>query len=102
MHLFKHCNSQFLQRFMMTLTEVSLMPDELIIKHGDMSRELGFATKGTLIVTDRKGDLVELLSGEGTGPCLTGAVSFFLGVLPPSSRPDFSPQKLHVLKAWRA
>lgn len=80
MHLFNNCNQQFLQRFMMTLTEVSLMPEELIIKHGDMARELCFAVKGTLVVRDSKGSLVELLSGEGTAPCVTGTVSFFLGV----------------------
>ena len=57
------------------------MPDELIIKHGDMARELCFAIKGTLVVRDSKGALVELLSGEGTAPCVTGTVSFFLGTL---------------------
>lgn len=81
MHLFNNCNLQFLQRFMTTLTEVSLMPDERIIKHGDMARELGFAVKGTLVVTDSKGALVELLSGDGTAPCVIGTVSFFLGEL---------------------
>lgn len=57
------------------------MPEEMIVKHGDMARELGFAIKGTLVVSDHKGGLVELLSGEGTAPCATGAVSFFLGML---------------------
>jgi hypothetical protein len=79
MHLFLNCNEQFLSRFMMVLEEVSLMPGECLVKHGDMARELHFAIKGTLVVKDMKGTLVELLTGEGTGPCSVGAVSFFIG-----------------------
>lgn len=29
-----------------------------------MARELSFATKGTLVVQDNKGTLIELISGE--------------------------------------
>jgi hypothetical protein len=57
------------------------MPGEQILQPGDMARELSFAIKGTLVVTDAKGILVELISGEGTSPCIIGAVSFLLGVL---------------------
>lgn len=95
MHLFNNCNLQFLQRFMTTLTEVSLMPDELVIKHGDMARELSFAVKGTLVVTDSKGVLIELLSGDGTAPCVTGAVSFFLGEHLKSAQPPSKSIVLH-------
>lgn len=64
---------------MMMLAEVSLMPGERILQHGDMARELSFATKGTLVVEDPKGVLIELISGEGTSACIVGAVSFLLG-----------------------
>lgn len=70
---------QFLTRFMMLLAEVSLMPGEQLVTAGDMSRELSFATKGTLVVADTKGTLIELISGEGTSACIVGAVSFLLG-----------------------
>eukprot|EP00892_Ulva_mutabilis_P004253 jgi/Ulvmu1/219/UM001_0223.1 len=85
MHLFSACNEQFLQRLMMSLVEVSLMPEEVVINPGDMARELFFAVTGTLVVKDSKGSLVELLSGEGTAPCVTGTVSFLLGVPEPYS-----------------
>lgn len=68
---------------MMSLAEVSLMPEEIVIKQGDLTRQMCFAVKGTLVVRDGKGVLVELLSGEGTAPCVAGTVSFLLGV-PPS------------------
>lgn len=64
---------------MMALVEISLMPEELVIKQGDMARELFFTVKGTLVVRDSKGTLVELLSAEGTAPCVAGTVSFLLG-----------------------
>eukprot|EP00892_Ulva_mutabilis_P004198 jgi/Ulvmu1/214/UM001_0218.1 len=102
MHLFNKCNQQFLQRFMMTLNEVSLMPEELIIKHGDMARALCFAVKGTLVVRDSKGSLVELLSGEGTAPCVTGTVSFFLGVPEPHDVRARQSEDSAVLVATKA
>lgn len=55
------------------------MPNELVIKQGDLARQLCFAIKGTLAVRDGKGHLVEFLTGEGTGPCVAGAISFLLG-----------------------
>jgi hypothetical protein len=64
-HLFAGCNEQFLSRFMLNLVEVFLMPGESILKRGEIARELRFAYKGILVVTDAKGALVELLSGEG-------------------------------------
>lgn len=64
---------------MMLLSEVSLMPGEQLVTAGDMARELSFATKGTLVVADTKGALIELISGEGTSACIVGAVSFLLG-----------------------
>jgi hypothetical protein len=64
-HLFAGCNEQFLSCFMLNLTEVFLMPGESILKHGDIARELAFAYQGVLLVTDAKGTLVELISGEG-------------------------------------
>lgn len=66
---------------MMALVEVSLMPGEVVLRHGDMARELSFAVRGVLVVTDAKGTLIELLSGEGTAPCVVGTVSFFLGAV---------------------
>lgn len=51
-----------------------------ILQQGDMARELSFAIKGTLVVSDNKGTLVDLISGEGTSPCIVGAVSFLLGM----------------------
>lgn len=80
MHLFNTCNEQFLKALMMALVEVSLMPAELVIKQGDLARQLCFAVKGTLVVTDGKGVLIELLSGEGTAPCVAGTISFLLGM----------------------
>jgi hypothetical protein len=81
-HLFGNCDKQFLSALMLVLTEVYLMPGEQVLKCGDMARELSFAKKGTLVVTDRKDLLVELISGEGTSECVVGAVSFFMGMLP--------------------
>ena len=34
-----------------------------ILQQGDMARELSFAIKGTLVVQDNKGTLIELISG---------------------------------------
>jgi hypothetical protein len=79
-HLFGNCDRQFLGGLMLALTEVHLMPAEQVLKCGDMARELSFAKKGTLVVTDRKDVLVELISGEGTSECVVGAVSFFMGM----------------------
>ena len=45
-----------------------------------MARELSFAIKGTLVVSDNKGALIDLISGEGTSPCIVGSVSFLLGM----------------------
>ena len=64
-HLFAGCNDQFLSRLMLSLGEIFLMPGELVLKHGDIARELTFVKKGVLMVTDAKGTLVELISGEG-------------------------------------
>jgi hypothetical protein len=64
-HLFAGCNEQFLSRFMLNLTEVFIMPGESILKHGDIARQLCFAHTGVLVVTDIKGTLIELISGEG-------------------------------------
>lgn len=81
-HVFANCNEQFLARFMTMLAEVSLMPGEQLLQQGDMARQLSFATKGTLVVQDTKGTLIELISGEGTSACIVGAVSFLLGAPP--------------------
>lgn len=79
--LFGGCNDQFLSRFMLHLTEVFLMPGELVLQNGGMARELSFVKKGLCTVKDTKDVLIELISGEGTSPCVIGAVSFFLGML---------------------
>lgn len=87
-HLFGNCDKPFLGSLMLALSEVHLMPGELVLKCGDMARELSFALKGTLVVTDSKDVLIELISGEGTAECVVGAVSFLMGAPLFQSRPD--------------
>lgn len=79
MHLFKGCSEKFIGLLMMALKEVQLMPNEVVVKHGDMARHLSFVSEGTVEVLDAKGGLVELISGGGTAPCAVGALSFLLG-----------------------
>jgi hypothetical protein len=65
LYLFAGCNEQFLSRFMLNLAEIFVMPGESIVKHGEIARQLGFVRTGVLVVTDAKGTLIELISGEG-------------------------------------
>ena len=81
MHLFKGCSDKFTGLLMMALTEVQLMPNEVVVKHGDMARHLSFVSEGTVEVLDSKGGLVELITGGGTAACAVGALSFLLGAL---------------------
>lgn len=40
--LFKGCNLQFLNQLLIKLRETYLMPGEVMVREGDMARELGF------------------------------------------------------------
>ena len=64
MHLFGGCSTQFMERLMMMLHEVSLMPGESVLKAGEISRKLSFVRQGSLMVTDARGTLIELIIGE--------------------------------------
>lgn len=87
-HLFGGCDRRFLGGLVLLMAEVHLMPGEVVINHEEMARELSFASKGTLVVTDPKEVLVELISGEGTAQSVVGAVSFFMGARLLSLVPD--------------
>lgn len=78
-HLLGECTDTFLGRFMVLLTETSLMPGECVLKQGEIARELSFVSKGAVRVTDDRGTLVELLTGDGTSPCVIGSTSFLMG-----------------------
>lgn len=67
---------------MTMLVEISLMPGESVLKTGEIARELSFVQQGALTVTDTKGTLIELITGEGTAPCVVGAASFLMGLHP--------------------
>lgn len=79
-HLLGDCTDTFLDRLMIALIEISLMPGECVLKKGEIARELSFVSRGTVRVTDERGTLVELVTGEGTSPCVIGSVSFLMGV----------------------
>lgn len=66
---------------MVLLTETSLMPGECVLKKAEIARELSFVIKGAVQVTDDRGTLIELISGDGTSPCVIGSVSFLMGTL---------------------
>jgi len=80
-HLLGDCTDAFLDRLMIMLTEISLMPGECVLKMGEIARELSFASRGTIRVTDGRGTLIELINGEGTSPCVIGSVSFLMGMI---------------------
>lgn len=61
------------------MQEVYLMPSESVVKKSEISRELNFVTKGTLVVTDSNNVLIQLVTGEGTAPSVVGEVSFLMG-----------------------
>jgi hypothetical protein len=82
MQIFNNCSDQFLSRFMTKLTEISLMPEESVLKKGEIARDLSFVQEGALTVTDVRGTLIELISGEGTAACIVGSASFLMGPLP--------------------
>lgn len=46
--LFRNCNGQFLNMMTVRLREVYLMPGEVHLRQGDMSRDMGFVTHGSL------------------------------------------------------
>lgn len=64
----------------------SVMPGENVVKAGDICRELRFVQAGTLNVCDAKGTVIDVITSQGTGPCICGAVSFLMGaVLTPAT-----------------
>jgi hypothetical protein len=79
MHIFNECSEQFLKRFMTMLTEICLMPGESVLKTGEIARDLSFVQEGALTVTDVRGTLIELITGEGTAPSIVGSASFLMG-----------------------
>ncbi|KAK9850461.1 hypothetical protein WJX84_001935, partial [Apatococcus fuscideae] len=44
-HLFRGCNPQFLNSLMLKLREHYLMPGEVMVREGDMAREVGFVAR---------------------------------------------------------
>jgi hypothetical protein len=63
---------------------------------------LSFVSKGSLRVTDERGTLIELITGEGTAPCAVGEVSFLMGIPEPydvQARPNEESALLSISKA---
>lgn len=101
-HLFAACNDQFLSRLMLSLGETFLMPGELVLKRGDIARELTFVKKGVLLVTDVKGTLVELISGEGASLCLLSLLLFVASSVTSRGAAGAARQQSSMCAGWPA
>ena len=85
LHLFGSCSDQFMNRMMTQLVEISVMPNETVVKAGEICRELRFVQRGALNVVDNRNTLIEVVGSQGTAPCIVGMVLFIMGCAPIAS-----------------
>ncbi|KAK9811376.1 hypothetical protein WJX72_002779 [[Myrmecia] bisecta] len=80
--LFKGCNLQFLNQLMIKLRETYLMPGEVMIREGDMARELGFVAQG-VVEEIRDGAVIRSMRHDSEHSNAVGDVAFFMGIPQP-------------------
>ena len=95
MHLFSGCSTQFMERLMVMLIEVSLMPGETVLKAGEISRKLSFCQQGSLRVTDSRGTLIELIIGEVRCPLCV--LTWHIVGMPPPPPPNVTCMRRGLL-----
>lgn len=66
------------------LREVYLMPGEAHLRRGDMSRDMGFVTHGSLECS-KEGNVLKTVRADSDGPSVVGEVAFFMGISEPYS-----------------
>eukprot|EP00736_Rhodelphis_marinus_P003625 Rmarinus@m.19453 len=78
------CSGIFLKSLMVKLRKTYLMPREVLVRQGEMSRELYFVLHGFVEVVDPAGEVITVVhsDSEGEGPVL-GDLAFFIGIAHP-------------------
>lgn len=81
---FRSCNALFLEQLLTKMREMYLMPKELLIRSGDMARELAFVLDGVMEV-EKDGAVIRRIRSDTEAPTVCGDIAFFMGVAQPYS-----------------
>ncbi|KAK3285457.1 hypothetical protein CYMTET_6939 [Cymbomonas tetramitiformis] len=80
--IFRDCNEQFLALLTLNMNEVYLMPSEVHVRQGDMSRSISFVTQGSLQCS-KDGNVLRTVRADSDDATIVGEVAFFMGIPEP-------------------